>query len=134
MVECPFCKEGDFDLIGLKMHIERHWCDAYEELAGAKHQIAAWNAKAIVESERAEKAEAELAGLRATIARLIELSEKATQGHCVAQRYADDEWYVAYGGPGYGLHIKDSSAARQEDAEFDAALRNWFREHKDELT
>jgi hypothetical protein len=32
MVECPFCKEGDFDLIGLKMHIERHWCDAYEEL------------------------------------------------------------------------------------------------------
>lgn len=30
---CPFCKEGDFDLVGLKMHIERGWCEEYEGLA-----------------------------------------------------------------------------------------------------
>lgn len=58
--------------------------------------------------------------------KLRELSAKATKGHCVAQLYAGDSWYVAYGGPGYG-DIPDSSAGRKEDAEFDAALRNWFR-------
>lgn len=28
---CPFCGEQDFDMIGLKMHFERGWCDAYNE-------------------------------------------------------------------------------------------------------
>jgi len=27
---CPFCKESDFDLIGLKIHFT--WCDKYQEL------------------------------------------------------------------------------------------------------
>lgn len=27
---CPFCKDEDFDLIGLKFHIENH-CDAFKE-------------------------------------------------------------------------------------------------------
>ena len=26
-VICPFCGEGDFDLVGLKMHLLRGWCD-----------------------------------------------------------------------------------------------------------
>ncbi len=30
-VSCPFCGETGFDLIGLKMHFERAWCDSYEE-------------------------------------------------------------------------------------------------------
>lgn len=25
---CPFCSEGDFDTIGLKMHLTR-WCEKY---------------------------------------------------------------------------------------------------------
>lgn len=28
-VVCPFCGEGDFDLIGLKMHLTLGWCDKY---------------------------------------------------------------------------------------------------------
>lgn len=27
---CPFCDEGDFDLVGLKMHFENGWCEVYE--------------------------------------------------------------------------------------------------------
>lgn len=30
--ECPFCHETDFDLIGLKMHIQRGWCKVWEEI------------------------------------------------------------------------------------------------------
>jgi len=30
-LNCPFCKEGDFDLIGLKYHLEMGWCKEYEE-------------------------------------------------------------------------------------------------------
>ena len=29
-VQCPWCGEDDFDLIGLKIHLERDWCDAYK--------------------------------------------------------------------------------------------------------
>ncbi len=28
-VVCPFCNEGDFDLIGLKLHLIR-WCEKYD--------------------------------------------------------------------------------------------------------
>jgi hypothetical protein len=28
-VVCPFCKEGDFDLIGLKSHFMRGWCEVF---------------------------------------------------------------------------------------------------------
>lgn len=28
--ECPFCKENDFDLNGLKTHLIR-WCEAFKE-------------------------------------------------------------------------------------------------------
>lgn len=28
-IQCPFCKEEDFDLIGLKAHIERGCCDVF---------------------------------------------------------------------------------------------------------
>ena len=29
-IECPFCGEKDFDLIGLKIHLLRGWCDVFE--------------------------------------------------------------------------------------------------------
>lgn len=28
---CPFCNDNDFDRIGLKLHIQRGWCDAFNE-------------------------------------------------------------------------------------------------------
>jgi len=28
-VECPFCKEPDFDLAGLKTHITLGWCEVW---------------------------------------------------------------------------------------------------------
>lgn len=28
-VICPFCNEGDFDLIGLKYHYEMGYCESY---------------------------------------------------------------------------------------------------------
>ena len=31
MIRCPFCKEDDFDLIGLKSHLEKGHCSVYEE-------------------------------------------------------------------------------------------------------
>lgn len=31
-VHCHFCGETGFDLIGLKLHFERGWCDAYNNL------------------------------------------------------------------------------------------------------
>jgi hypothetical protein len=30
-VVCPFCGEGDFDLVGLKTHFLRGWCDKFNE-------------------------------------------------------------------------------------------------------
>lgn len=32
VVECPFCHETNFDLIGLKLHFERGWCDVYNHI------------------------------------------------------------------------------------------------------
>jgi len=29
---CPFCKEDDFDEIGLKHHLLRGWCEAFEQV------------------------------------------------------------------------------------------------------
>ena len=29
-ISCPFCGEDDFDLVGLKAHLERH-CEVYDE-------------------------------------------------------------------------------------------------------
>lgn len=31
-VVCPFCLEDDFDLIGLKYHLQRGWCEVYENV------------------------------------------------------------------------------------------------------
>jgi hypothetical protein len=31
-VVCPFCGEGEFDKIGLKLHLERGHCDEYREV------------------------------------------------------------------------------------------------------
>jgi len=31
-IVCPFCVEGDFDLIGLKLHLEQGWCNGFEKL------------------------------------------------------------------------------------------------------
>jgi hypothetical protein len=31
-VECPFCGELDFDLIGLKSHLEHGDCEPYNDL------------------------------------------------------------------------------------------------------
>ena len=30
---CPFCKQEDFDLEGLKMHLEMGWCEVFNETA-----------------------------------------------------------------------------------------------------
>lgn len=32
-LRCPFCAEGGFDTIGLKIHISNGWCEAYEATA-----------------------------------------------------------------------------------------------------
>ena len=32
MVSCPFCNEADFDLIGLKIHINSGHCERYDNL------------------------------------------------------------------------------------------------------
>jgi hypothetical protein len=29
---CPFCNDDDFDAIGLKIHLIRGWCDAFEKV------------------------------------------------------------------------------------------------------
>ena len=29
---CPFCREGDLDLVGLKNHLEAGDCETYNEL------------------------------------------------------------------------------------------------------
>ncbi len=31
LMECPFCGEPDFDLVGLKMHITLGWCEVWNE-------------------------------------------------------------------------------------------------------
>lgn len=31
-ISCPFCKEDDFDLIGLKIHLESGWCEKYNSI------------------------------------------------------------------------------------------------------
>jgi len=31
-IVCPFCSEGDFDLIGLKMHLLAGWCEPFAAL------------------------------------------------------------------------------------------------------
>lgn len=28
---CPFCNDDNFDRIGLKLHLQRGWCDAFDE-------------------------------------------------------------------------------------------------------
>lgn len=30
-VACPFCEEKGFDMIGLKMHLIRGWCEVFEQ-------------------------------------------------------------------------------------------------------
>lgn len=36
IMQCPFCKETDFDDIGLKNHLLRGWCDAFEKVEHPK--------------------------------------------------------------------------------------------------
>lgn len=31
-ISCPFCRESDFDLIGLKLHILNGWYEVFNEL------------------------------------------------------------------------------------------------------
>jgi hypothetical protein len=35
-VTCPFCGETDFDLIGLKIHFTRGWCEVYDNVDTTK--------------------------------------------------------------------------------------------------
>ena len=30
-VVCPFCEEGEFDRIGLKLHLKMGWCEEFNE-------------------------------------------------------------------------------------------------------
>lgn len=32
LIACPFCGDTDFDLIGLKIHLVRGWCDKFNKL------------------------------------------------------------------------------------------------------
>lgn len=32
LIQCPFCHEKDFDLLGLKYHLELGWCEIYTKL------------------------------------------------------------------------------------------------------
>lgn len=34
LVSCPFCNDSDFDLIGLKSHLQM-WCEVYDSVAVA---------------------------------------------------------------------------------------------------
>lgn len=38
-VKCPFCGEDDFDLIGLKYHLQ-NYCDPFDECPGIGHKEA----------------------------------------------------------------------------------------------
>lgn len=38
IVSCPFCDEEDFDLIGLKEHFEKGYCDIYGVVDDLAHQ------------------------------------------------------------------------------------------------
>ncbi len=38
-IACPWCKEGDFDLIGLKAHLEYGDCDAWNEITYQRRQF-----------------------------------------------------------------------------------------------
>jgi len=31
-INCPFCNDDDYDLIGLKMHLLRGWCEKFDTL------------------------------------------------------------------------------------------------------
>lgn len=37
-IQCPFCKETDFDLMGLKLHLEMKWCEPYNEIRTSAHR------------------------------------------------------------------------------------------------
>lgn len=38
---CPFCREEDFDLVGLKAHLTRGRCDALDEVPSPEEDVAA---------------------------------------------------------------------------------------------
>jgi len=38
MVSCPFCKEEDFDLMGLKFHLQ-NYCGKYSEIKFGREAI-----------------------------------------------------------------------------------------------
>lgn len=42
LIECPFCKEPDFDLIGLRSHFESGYCDVYESTKSCQEEREAW--------------------------------------------------------------------------------------------
>ena len=35
-IACQFCGDSDFDYVGLKMHYENGWCDAYNNTSESK--------------------------------------------------------------------------------------------------
>lgn len=44
-VVCPFCKEEDFDLVGLKHHYGAGWCSTFNETISAETELDALRAK-----------------------------------------------------------------------------------------
>ena len=50
-VVCPFCGECDFDLVGLKMHLLRGWCDKFNETSLDVPRTREANAGALPRSE-----------------------------------------------------------------------------------
>lgn len=40
MLTCPFCKEQDFDAIGLKQHLLVGWCEAFNKVEPPASQCA----------------------------------------------------------------------------------------------
>lgn len=42
-VTCPFCGESDFDLVGLKSHFMKGYCDQYNETITVEQERAIWH-------------------------------------------------------------------------------------------
>ena len=38
-IKCPFCGDDDFDLVGLKNHLEMGWCKEYNNTMTAEEEL-----------------------------------------------------------------------------------------------
>lgn len=38
-INCPFCNEQDFDLVGLKTHLTKGYCETYENTLSFEEEL-----------------------------------------------------------------------------------------------